>query len=290
MDDDAPLSALAKPKAPKIDDDTPLAALVAGKAKQPQQSPKTKGRPSTASKPSAPNSGKPKASPKGGAQPKAKAVGRKRKASSDSDSSGSSGSSSSSSDESGDKKKASKGQKAKLLKRKQSQDDGEGIPVKTKEKTPKEEVVSELLCRWWYVLPDWPPNDDDFYDTELKKHSCRKVSIQEWEWVPEEDEKGRRKSYELSQYRGLFRLSNGTLLDLRPKETCPCYNNMMKKELPELYQLLVTAYENQLKALEQSVYDETKLEETLKTRLTNVRQKAHQVSLMAPTKKARQSN
>ncbi len=26
----------------------------------------------------------------------------------------------------------------------------------------KEDIIQELMVRWWYVLPDWPPREEDY--------------------------------------------------------------------------------------------------------------------------------
>lgn len=288
MDDDAPLSTLAKPV--KLDDDTPLACLA--DLSKPKASPKAKAGTSPAVRAGA------KASPAKTAAGKAagKATPKKRAAAASSSSSSSSDSSSSESEE---KPKAPrrKGSNTSLNKKKprvmnpntngngdEENEDGGGA-VKKRDRSLKEQAVADLLCRWWYVLPDWPPTDEEFYKAELAKQNLRKVSVQEWEWVPETDSKGCKKVYELSQFRGLFRASNGDLIDLRPKETCPCYQNFMKKDLPELYELLVKAFENQLEDLKNSKYNEAQFEQELKARLTHVRDKAYKAGEVAGTKR-----
>lgn len=274
MDDDAPLSALAK--APKFDDNTPLASLAdLGKTK-----------PTSKLSTSSP------ATKAGGT--KAKGKPKKPGNSDSSSSSSSSGSESSSDSESNDKQKKTgpkkliqKGQKMKLLRKSQTEEsieDGGGA-VKKKDRTSKEQLVADLLCRWWYVLPDWPPTDEAYYQAELARRSLRKVTIEEWEWLPEVDEKGRRKVYELSQYRGMFRNSDGDLINTRPQETCPCFANFMKKDVTELYDLLVLAYENQLKDLSNSRYQEEKLETDLKILITKTRDKAYQAKQVVGSKR-----
>mmetsp|Transcript_7156 Transcript_7156/g.15532 ORF Transcript_7156/g.15532 Transcript_7156/m.15532 type:complete len:262 (-) Transcript_7156:157-942(-) len=254
MDDDAPLATLAK--APKVDDDAPLASLA-----EVRRAPRT----SLGSK----------ASP---AQAKAKAKSAAKRKKDGSSSSSSSSDSSSSSEEQGSKRI-----KRNLSKR--FSEDGETSRGK-KVRSVKEEAVATLLCRWWYALPDWPPMDDAFYEAELKKRSLRKVKIQEWEWVPEIDDKGRKKVYELSQFKGLFRDSSGVLTDLRPAETCPCYENLMQKDLPELYGLIVTAIENQLQQLTtMSKYNEDKLVSELKAKLAHYRNKAQEANQIVGAKR-----
>lgn len=147
--------------------------------------------------------------------------------------------------------------------------------VKQRDRTAKQQAVAELLCRWWYALPEWPPQDEAYYHAELEKRKLRQVTIHDWEWVPEE-EQGRRKVYQLSQFRGLYRDSVGELVDLRPQDTCPCFTNLMKKELPELLDLLVIAYEKQLEDLVNSKYNEEKLKQDLRVKLTKLKERAYQ--------------
>jgi hypothetical protein len=275
-DDDMPLSGLAKPKKASFGDDVPLAALAApGGAK------KTSGRPA-APKPKAPGD-KPKTLTAPGA-PKAKAPVKKRVESSSS--SDSSSSSTDTSSESGEKKPRGK-KRVKLVAKKPDDGDGEDNKVAKRSRSTKEQVAVELLCRWWYVFPDWPPADPEGMARKLAERGLREVSIQEWEWVPELDDKGRKKVYELTQFKGVFRSSDGAKHDLRPMESCPSYNNMMRKEISELYSLLVKAYEGQLKDLDNSKYDADKpdLKNKLSIALTKAREKAHQTSQMTAAKK-----
>jgi len=145
--------------------------------------------------------------------------------------------------------------KMKLLKKKQTEDtqlDTDNI-IKKNDRTTKEHIVAQLLSRWWYsdmyIESEWPPQEEEYYQVELQRRKLRKVTIREWEWLPEEDDRGRRKVYELSQFRGLFRNSAGDLIDLRPKDTCPCLDNFMKKDIATLCRMLISAYKNQLKDL-----------------------------------------
>eukprot|EP00928_Gymnodinium_smaydae_P008702 TRINITY_DN13181_c0_g2_i1.p1 TRINITY_DN13181_c0_g2~~TRINITY_DN13181_c0_g2_i1.p1 ORF type:complete len:302 (+),score=82.20 TRINITY_DN13181_c0_g2_i1:87-908(+) len=273
MDDDAPLSALAsaKPKVDKkitADDDTPLASLAAGgKGKGAK-----KGAP--AAKPGVPAQ---KAKGKG------KAGKRKRSSSSSSSSSGSS--SSSSSGPRGGKKPAKP--KLKKQKTKDADEEPENNAVKRKERSAKEQAVSELLCRWWYVLPDWPPPSPTNYEEELRAKGYRRVRIQEWEWVPEEDSQHCKKAYELSQFKGLFRTASGELLDLRPKDSCPCFSNFMKKELHQVYDLLVKALENQVTELVNGKYHDKALEGELRSKIMKVKEKAFSAKQLSNANKKR---
>lgn len=284
MDDELPLTALAKPKKSNFDDDLPLAKLATSGGK-PSIGRPSAGRPSVGGQaPGAAGKPKPKGLKKGGS-------------SSSSDSS--SYTSSDSSSASGGKKKtaATKKSRIRLLAKKRAEQeegaDNADNTIKKKDRTPKEQVVVDLLCRWWYANggTDWPPSDPAYYDAELAKRSFRRVSIQEWEWVPEVDDKGRHKVYELSQFKGVFRNQAGDAVDIRPMDSCPSYANYMKKDMPELYTLLVSAYENQIKDLPTTA-DEKPLMDSLKTALNRIREKAHQANQMAfatggATKKAR---
>jgi hypothetical protein len=268
LDDDAPLSALAK--APKFDDDLPLSSLADG-----VQKPKFK--PST-----------PKASPKAGGKGKGKQTPLKRKMIPSSSSSSSSDSESSSDSNAPvaskkNQKAPAKKSKMALLKRTSTAEtmgeDGEiqsGGAVTKRDRSIKEQLVADLLCRWWYVMPDWPPDDEAYFQAELEKRNLRKVPLEEWDWEPEVDKNGRAKVYELSQFKGLFRDVSGELRDLRPKDSCPCFSNYMKKEVTELYDLLVVALENQLKDLVNSKYNESQLEAELKTMITRIRNRAYE--------------
>jgi len=152
-----------------------------------------------------------------------------------------------------------------------------GGAVKKKERLPKEDAVSQLLCRWWYSLPDWPPQEESYYQEKLSSHKppLKKVRMEEWEWLDDVDKEGRTKVYELSQFRGVYRGAKGELIDLRPQETCPCYKNLMTWDMVTLYENLVKAYEKQIEDLRNSKYPEKKLEAALKVDLNKYRQKFH---------------
>ncbi|CEM29605.1 unnamed protein product [Vitrella brassicaformis CCMP3155] len=47
----------------------------------------------------------------------------------------------------------------------------------------KQGLVSKVLCRWWYVMPEWPPEDFD-NDGELRKQKLRRVEIDKWRDTP----------------------------------------------------------------------------------------------------------
>lgn len=275
-DDEVSLATLASKPPKTIDDNASLASLVA--PRKPAGAP---AKPARVSKP-----GAPAPSPQAGAAPgKGKGKGKRKKP----DSGSSSSSSSSSSSDSDDAKPLRKGpmkarasvaKKVKKLAQGGTGDGEEetfdhGGAVKKKERMPKEDVVATLLCRWWYVLPDWPPQEESYYQARLSEQNLKKVHIQEWEWLEDQDKDGKWKVYELSQFRGVFRGAKGELIDLRPKETCPCFKNFMTWDMVKLYGLVVKAYEKQLEDLKNSKYKEVKLEAQLKADLNKYRQKLH---------------
>lgn len=125
------------------------------------------------------------------------------------------------------------------------------VPSKPpKDRTPKQALVAQLLCRWWYVLPDWPPKDFN-YDFALRRRGYRNVPLKFFEYVPTADENGLQKVFAISGgYLGLYRDAQGELIDVRPVEGRPSYDQLMLRSVPELHRLVVTALENQLKELE----------------------------------------
>lgn len=121
-------------------------------------------------------------------------------------------------------------------------------PKPTEERDARQRLVAQLLCRWWWAMPPWPPENFDC-DAELTRLRFRRVSTLTFDREPELDEKGFRKAYELEQFRGCFRTSSGELLDVRPKEGRPSYDQLMLKTTPDLYRLLIAAFDGQLMEL-----------------------------------------
>lgn len=270
-----------------MDDDIPLAAL-AGKptTKAVKKPGPGAGRPAASPAAKGASPGRPAGSPAAKAKAAAKPGAKRRAASSSSSSSSGYSSSYSSSDD--DKKPivrkkrqasakpgAKKPPKKKAPKTKKEGSDAEVSDqeqhkVKKFDRSKKDMMIAEFLCRWWYVMEDWPPKDDEFYLPRLKEKGLRKVTIQEWEFVPEVDSNGLQKAYELSQYKGLFRSATGDLIDLRPQETCPCYNNAAKWSMLTLCENLKTACERQLKELEVSKYRDADTVGKLTKRITEL--------------------
>jgi len=153
----------------------------------------------------------------------------------------------------------------------------DGGAVKARARSSKEAVVAKLLSRWWFMdeyrETDWPPSDPAFYEGRMAEQKLRKVSIEEWEWAPEMDGAGKRKVYEMSQFRGLFRNSTGDLVDLRPKDTCPCQNMFMQKDIKKLCGMLINAYENQLGEVQECRYKKQAevITNDLKSQITKTR-------------------
>eukprot|EP00742_Colponemidia_sp_Colp-10_P005378 GILJ01005746.1.p1 GENE.GILJ01005746.1~~GILJ01005746.1.p1 ORF type:complete len:283 (-),score=48.82 GILJ01005746.1:226-1005(-) len=143
----------------------------------------------------------------------------------------------------------------------------------TKVRNNKESVVTEVLKRWWYCMPDWPPEDPVFWQKRLRERNLRQVQAEDWEDEPDIDEENLQKVVEVKGYRGIFRGAQGQTFDLRPHELCPCYKNLVGKDIQELYQLLVVALEGQLEALtSQDKYD-ADLEKELTVLLEDTRKK-----------------
>lgn len=122
------------------------------------------------------------------------------------------------------------------------------IPKSVEERDAKQKLVAQLLCRWWFALPPWPPEDFDS-DVVLKSRGFRRVPLNTFDQEVELDEAGLRKAYELEQFKACFRASDGELIDTRPIEGRPSWDQMMLKSTPDLYRLLRTAYDAQLEEL-----------------------------------------
>ena len=115
----------------------------------------------------------------------------------------------------------------------------------------KEQMVADILCRWWYAMPDWPPADFD-YGAKMKEEKLRLVSLDKWEDEPDTDPNGFLKCYALTQYKGQYRDAVGNLRDLRPLQGKPCFSELIQKSEKELQLLLTTALTNQMQVLSAS--------------------------------------
>ncbi|CAI2362822.1 unnamed protein product [Moneuplotes crassus] len=121
----------------------------------------------------------------------------------------------------------------------------------------KEDLVSEVGARWWYVLPDWPPADHDYSDG-LSKRKLRKVDDSRFKLEQEIDENGLQKVQEIECYPGCFQDSKGIIHDLRPQDSCPSINNLMKKTTSELKELAIKAIKIQLEQCDDTIREELK--------------------------------
>ncbi|GBE59853.1 hypothetical protein, conserved [Babesia ovata] len=133
----------------------------------------------------------------------------------------------------------------------------------SKNRTDKDVLVAKLLCRWWYVLPDWPPKDYNYHE-QLQKNMLKCYPVKEFEDRENVDSNGYRKCYQLSAFPGVFRDFKGVAYDLRPLEGKPCYNNMIQKSEAELRSLIKKAIKNQIAKLSSSPRDEAALIKSLK--------------------------
>ena len=135
----------------------------------------------------------------------------------------------------------------------------------------KESLVARLLCRWWYVMPHWPPVDYD-YSIALEKARLRLVTLDKWEDERDIDSSGMMKCYALSQYPGLYRDATGGLRDLRPIEGKPCYSELMKRTEKDLQTMLTDAINKQIEILSKQK-DSAKGVSELKELLKNIKSK-----------------
>lgn len=117
----------------------------------------------------------------------------------------------------------------------------------TAEERSKADLVTKVLVRWWYALPDWPPLTD--YAPLLAARRLRLVETSAWLQEAQLDSQGREKVREVSGFVGVYQNSKGMLFDFRDKSTCPSFNNLFAKSATELRRLLATALEKQLEEL-----------------------------------------
>jgi len=99
---------------------------------------------------------------------------------------------------------------------------------------------------WWFCTPDWPPREYD-YSKDLEKELLQKVDLMDWESVPDIDLKTKKqKVFEIPFHPGLFQDNQGKTWDLKPREKCPTYQNLLGKSLWELLTLYATAMKSEL--------------------------------------------
>jgi len=134
------------------------------------------------------------------------------------------------------------------------------VSLRASQRDQKMNLVAQVLSRWWYVLPPWPPEDFD-YSKALRQQKYRQVEFDQWEEADDVDADGFTKLYEISNFPGLYRDPKGTAIDMRPKEGKPCYSSLSALSDLEVAEMAVIAFTNQIKALENSPYTETEDEQ-----------------------------
>ena len=131
----------------------------------------------------------------------------------------------------------------------------------------KEYYVHQLLQRWWYALPMWPP---DNYDTseKLKENNLRLVEEKNWKKEIELNSDNFQKCIELPGYKYVYLTKEGKVYDFRPEENKPTFNNLMKLNDIQIHQYLVIALTKQLEELEKrNFFSERKLRSNIKNQL-----------------------
>lgn len=76
------------------------------------------------------------------------------------------------------------------------------------------------------------------------------MTIKDWQIAKDTDENGLKKVYQLGNFPGIFRDSTNKMLDMRPKDTCPCYANLQRQSMSDLVDFVIRALENQIHILE----------------------------------------
>ena len=131
----------------------------------------------------------------------------------------------------------------------------------------KKYYVHQLLQRWWYALPLWPPEN---YDTseQLNKNKLRLVEEKNWKKEVEINSDDFKKCVELPGFKYVYITKEGKIYDFRPQEGKPSFNNLMKLTDIELHQYIVKALKNQLDELEKKqFYSEKNLRTDIKNQL-----------------------
>ena len=123
-------------------------------------------------------------------------------------------------------------------------------------------LVYQLLKRWWYVLPKWPPDNYDC-SNKLKKNKLRIVKLIDWKKEPKYDINNNEKCIELPGFKYVFCNSNGDIFDFRPDEYKPSFNSLMKLPENKLYKLISDAIKKQIEILknENGYYNKKLIEE-----------------------------
>ena len=131
----------------------------------------------------------------------------------------------------------------------------------------KKYYVHQLLQRWWYALPKWPPENLDVSE-KLRENKLRLVEEKNWKKEIELNSDDYIKCIELPGYKYVYITKEGKIYDFRPQEGKPSFNNLMKLSDIELHQYIVTALKNQLNDLEKNnFFSEKKLRNDIRYQL-----------------------
>ena len=131
----------------------------------------------------------------------------------------------------------------------------------------KRYYVHQLLQRWWYALPKWPPENLDVSE-KLKENKLRLVEEKNWKKEVELNSDDYIKCIELPGYKYVYITKEGKIYDFRPQEGKPSFNNLMKLNDIELHQYIVKALTNQLNDLEKkNFFSEKKLRNDIRYQL-----------------------
>mmetsp|Transcript_33443 Transcript_33443/g.30439 ORF Transcript_33443/g.30439 Transcript_33443/m.30439 type:complete len:92 (+) Transcript_33443:219-494(+) len=88
-------------------------------------------------------------------------------------------------------------------------------------------------------MEEWPPKNYD-YKPQMEKEGIRLVETKYWKIEPDVKD-GLKKVFALPSFEGCYKDSEGHLYDLRPRDSCPCYETLKKKSIPELLGMLAKA-------------------------------------------------
>ena len=131
----------------------------------------------------------------------------------------------------------------------------------------KKYYVHQLLQRWWYALPAWPPLDWD-PTQKLRENKLRLVEEKNWKKEVELNSDIFEKCVELPGFKYVYVTKEGKVYDFRPEEGKPSFNNLMKLDDIELHQNIVKALQNQLNDLnKKDFFSEKELKMNIKKQL-----------------------
>jgi len=108
----------------------------------------------------------------------------------------------------------------------------------------KRKLIAEILSRWWYVFPAWPPENFD-YGPHLAARGLREVSPKNWETEEDVARDGTKRVRQRAHFPGTFIDSDQKAYDLRPARSAPAYQNLVRKSEGELFEYLNRACSNQ---------------------------------------------